>query len=362
LDQLGDLGQVTCSSEAHAIFSPCHRFYSLLLSRPSMGFPVLNVVPQFTSPSAEGSIPTYVSALHRLSFLAECINDLYIRHDSCQAQTIARLVSRLHEWKRTSDFGNTAGTDHVGPVRSLSSWYLFLQMRLHAKSVDSDSQASSRSTLRIGSRKTLMDLCVQLIKTQCAAHDLAVCLTPEADSRNTLICSSSFDSGAESPLILLEACVALLLHTDRQHHPADGVIDVLHTVCDIFRELYQEQEAPVRNISYIGQAIIHAFLQSWHLGLDTKPARVEASSSSESIHSPSTKYTPEITAAVPYIGNFRSGSISPMLFDPRPTTEADKFAYLGRDGSDELFQMWQDVGSNGRECLSTLHAIPMHQT
>ncbi|KIK68953.1 hypothetical protein GYMLUDRAFT_67663 [Collybiopsis luxurians FD-317 M1] len=297
------------------------RLYSLLFNRPSMSFRRFSNIFLESTNLSEGLISAYLSALHDLSLLAEDINELCLMRDSCQASAILRLDYKLHEWEKSNDYGKTFGYEHTGPIKNLSTWYLFLRMKLHTKCIGSDVHGmltESSSSSPGGGKKTLVDICVDLIETQCAAYDpVAACPTHEASIasfRNTVTFSPSFDPGTENLLMLLEASMTLLLQLDRQHHSTNEVINLLHTVYEIFHGLCSRSpRATAGNISYIGQTIIQAFLQNWHLGVDVKSVNLTSTPSSRS--SPSTAIE-----SPPYINLKATGDLAAVFSEIWPST------------------------------------------
>ncbi|KAF5388829.1 hypothetical protein D9757_005621 [Collybiopsis confluens] len=248
------------------------RLYSLLLGRPA-----INLQRFQSTGSSEEPIPAYLSALHDLSLLAEEINELY-RQDSCRPSTIMRLDCRLLEWEKTDRFGNTSGFEHTSAIKSLSTWFLFLRMKLHAKSISRDLHGIPEAGLISafpsggGGSKKLVDICVELIEMQCVAYDpVATFPNPGANFKNTITVSPSFDSSTENLLILLEACIALLLQLDHQQGLNNDIVDLLRTVSEIFHGFCsQTPRATAGNISYVGKTIIQGALSSWYLGGDAK--------------------------------------------------------------------------------------------
>ncbi|KAJ3733804.1 hypothetical protein DFJ43DRAFT_196013 [Lentinula guzmanii] len=254
------------------------RFYSSLLSRPSMIFQKQPDLQHPNSAIHPDRFPTYLEVLHELSLLAEDINKLYLGYHHLHDQCVQILNLKLRQCLASiHDLAPAFEVDHIaGPAKkfTLLSWHSFLKVKLCERIC----ALSAGTASSVSSQKSLLDACIESIEMHCATHDgMMLPSTSETyagDFQNAATtCLPLSIIHSENLLMLLEASVTYMLQI--VHHPqfAESAPTLLDKVCDIFHLSSQQHSFTAgTSIAYAGLTILQSFSQNGNLGAasDTK--------------------------------------------------------------------------------------------
>ncbi|KAJ3973109.1 hypothetical protein EV361DRAFT_89204 [Lentinula raphanica] len=252
------------------------RFYSLLLSRPSMNS------QRVPGPQPSTPLCTYKDVLYELSVLAEHINLAPCSgSQKSHEQRSQALEERLrHCLERTKSLEPIFEENDfiVGSSQkfTLLSWHLFLKMKLSERICTFHSAGTIDS---ISSQKVLLGVCIESMDLYCATYDEIGPLPwtsgfLAAHSQNTIVAHSPLFH-SEHLLMLLEACVTLNLHIEQHPEFTYTTATRLEKVYDIFRLSSQLEQSrfmgTATSIATRGLMILRTMLGTGYAGAATDP-------------------------------------------------------------------------------------------